>query len=84
MTDFCLMTSYMFVQIALLREGQVAAQGLSERANKRSFLGVDSQVVIEVMPLSEIKSAALMVTSQNFKEAMSLGVFEFEDSELAC
>lgn len=52
----------MLVQIALLGESQMAVQLVLERADKWSLLCVDSQVVVEVMPLAEVHWTAGIVT----------------------
>jgi len=52
--EFDLVTSHVFVQIALLSEGQAASELIFEWTNKRSFFGVDSQMIIEVVPFSKV------------------------------
>ena len=52
----------MLVEVALLGEGQVAVQLELERTDKGSFLRVDSKVVVEIMPLSEVHGAAGVIT----------------------
>ena len=83
MADFCLVTPHVLVEIAFLREGQIAALTISKWANEWSLLCVNSQVIIEVVPLSKIQSTAWMVALQNFEVSMSFWVFKLEDSELA-
>lgn len=42
---------------------------------------MNSQVVIEVMPLSEVHWAVWVITLQDLQESLSLWVLELEDSE---
>jgi len=42
---------------------------------------VNSQVVVEVVPLSEIHGAAREIALQDLEVALGLGVLELEDSE---
>ena len=74
----------MFIQVTLLRKRQVTLKLLSIRAYKWSFLRVDSQVIIEIVPLSEIHRTTRMVTLQDFQESLSVRIFEFKDSKGSC
>lgn len=59
------MTSHMLVKVALLRESQIAFQLVLERTNERSFFRVDSQVVVEVVPLAEVHGTPGKVALQD-------------------
>lgn len=56
------MTLDMLVQIALLSEGKFAILLMSVWARVGSLIGMNSQVVIEVMPLSEVHWAIREIT----------------------
>lgn len=59
------MASHMLVQVTLLGESQITVQLVFERTNERSFFRVDSQVVIEVVPLPEVHWAPWEVALQD-------------------
>lgn len=71
----------MFVQVAFLSESQITTQLVFERTNKRPFLRVDSQVVIKVVPLSEVHRAVWKVALQDLQVPLGLWVLKLEDSE---
>jgi hypothetical protein len=71
----------MLVQIAFLGESQVAVQLALVRAYERPFLCVDSQVVIKVVPFSEVHGTTWEITLQDLQESLGLWVLELEDSE---
>ena len=59
----------------------MAVELFLKRANERSFLGVDSKMVIEIVPLSEIERTAWMIALQNFEVAVCFRILELENSE---
>lgn len=59
-------------------EGQIASKFLGEWTGVGSLFGVDAQVIVEVVPLSELHIAALEVTFQHLKEPFCLRVFKPE------
>lgn len=75
------MTLDVLVQIALLSEGKFAILLNSVWARVRSLVSVDSEMVIEVMPLSEVHWAVWEITLQDFEISLSLRVLELENPE---
>ena len=73
--------SHMLVQVALLCESQITPQLVFERTYERSFFRVDSQVIIKVVPLSEVHRAIRVVALQDLQVSLGLWVLELEDSE---
>ena len=73
------MNSKMLCQVGLLSEALIAAW-LS--ADKRTLSSVDSQVIKEVVPLSEDQGAVFMITAQNLDFPHGPGVLELVYSEL--
>lgn len=72
---------HVLVEVALLREGQLAVLLDREGAAVGSLVGVDPQVVVEVVPLPEVHRAVGVVALQNFEVALRLGVLELENPE---
>ena len=71
----------MFVQVTFLSESQVAVQLRLVWANEWSFFGVDTQMIIEIVPFPEVHWAPRMVAFQDFKESLSFRILELEYSE---
>ena len=68
----------MFVQIGLLRERQLASWIM---AHVGSLFGVNSQMIVEIMPLSEYFAAPVMSTAQkanNFSR-QGISVLKYEE-----
>jgi hypothetical protein len=59
----------------------VAIQLTFEGAHKRTFFRVDPQVVVEVVPLTEVHWTAWIITLQNFEETLCFWIFKLEDSK---
>lgn len=75
-----LVNSQMLGQVGLLSEALVTAQ---DGALEGSLARVHPQVVKEVMPLSEVHSAACMVTLEKFYLAHRARIFVAKDAEHA-
>ena len=76
------MASNVLVQVGFLSEFELTPILLSEGALKRSLSSVDTQVVEEIVPLSEAHVAFFIITFENFKVSAGSWVLKFEDSEL--
>lgn len=72
------MTFHVLVQVTLLREGKLAVLLHGVWARVRSLIGVDPQVVIEIVPLSEVHWAVRVIALQDFEISLGLWVLEFE------
>ena len=59
-------TSDVFVQVTFLSKCQFAFKLMSMWTNKWTFFCVDSQVIIKVVPFSEVHGTPRMVAFQNF------------------
>jgi hypothetical protein len=64
-----------FMEVSFLGEGLVATQ---VAALERPLAGMNSEMVKEVVPLSEIKLASSKITLQNFDASVGSGVLVFE------
>jgi len=82
--NFCLVTPYVFVEITFLCESQVAAILIFERTNEWSLLRVNSEMVVEIMPLSKVQLTTRMIALQYFQVSMCFGVLELKYSERSC
>ncbi len=69
-----------FVQICLLSEGLRAP---SIETLERTLLGVNSQMIEEVVPLSEKHSTVHMLTLQDFHESLGLWVLILVDFKIS-
>lgn len=78
------MTPYVFVEITFLCESQVAAILIFERTNEWSLLRVNSEMVVEIMPLSKVQLTTRMIALQYFQVSMCFGVLELKYSERSC
>jgi hypothetical protein len=68
----------MLVKVCSLSETKVA---IGERTSVGSFVGMDPEVIEEVVPFPEMFSAFIMVTLQDLNVSFRFGVLEGEDSE---
>ena len=66
----------MFIEISLLSKAETAAR---VRAGVGSLICVDPQVVKEVVPLSEVLSAIVVIALQDFDKTFGLRILESED-----
>jgi len=76
----------LYVDGQVLREVRLLGEALETSrlvANKRSFAGVNAQVIEKVMPLSEEHAALFVVALQDLDLAHRAWVLVFEDAELA-
>ncbi len=71
----------MLVEVSTLGE---AIPAVREVADVRSLIGVDAQVVEEVVPLAEPLVTTLVLTLEDFVEALGLGVLVGKDTEALC
>ena len=76
-----LMVVDVLVQIATLREGQPAVQHIPVEAFIGSFVRVNTQVVIKIVPFFKVHLAMTIVAFENFQKPIGLRVLEPEDSE---
>lgn len=67
------------VEVSFLCEAE-AAVGIG--AGVGSFVGVNSEMIEEVVPFSEMFPAVIMITLKNLNVPLGLGIFEGEDAEL--
>jgi hypothetical protein len=72
------MTFHVLVQIALLGEGELAVLLHSVGARVGPLIRVDPQVVVEIVPLSEIHWAVRVIALQDFEISLRLWVLELE------
>ena len=68
-----------FVEIRTLGEAEGATR---DWAGVGSLVGVDAQVVEEVVPLPEVLAALFVVAFEDLDIALALGVLEGKDPEL--
>ena len=69
----------MFVQVRSLSKGHIAALKIT---NVGFFIGMDPQVIIEVVPLPAFLSALFIVTFEYFYYAATERILKRKDSEL--
>ena len=70
------------VKVTLLSKGQLASSGVSERTCERLLSSMNSEVIIKVMPLSEIHATTRVLALQQLEVAMCLWVFELINSKV--
>lgn len=68
----------MFIKVSPLGEAEFAVR---VGAGVGSFIGVDAEMVKEVVPLAEMFPAIFMVTFQNLYIPLGFGILECEYSE---
>ena len=77
-------TLNVLIQVAFLGESQLAIFLNGVRATVWPLIGVDTQVIVEVVPLAEVHGAVWVIALQDFQISLGLWVLEFEYPKHLC
>jgi hypothetical protein len=70
---------YMLVEICSLSKTEAATR---DRTNIGSFIGMDAQMIEEVVPFAEMFAAVFMIAFEDLDVSLTLRVLEAEDPKL--
>lgn len=76
------MTFHMLIQVAFLCESQFAVLLHCVWARVGTFIRVDPQMIVEIVPLPEVHWAVGEIALQDFEVSLSLWVLELEYPKL--